>query len=94
MQWLAFRQRWRTELAAILAERHGSDFCPRLEALIRDGDTLWTLRQQQMFADNRRHWTQLFVRLGATLTADQGLHLRARLLALADDLQALSRMPS
>src|SRR3546814_13847479 len=68
-QWLAFRQRWRAELATTLAARHTQDFCPRLEALVRDSDTLWTPDQQQLLADNHRHWTRLLVRLGDSLRA-------------------------
>src|SRR3546814_20003938 len=61
-QWLAFRQRWRAELATTMAARHTQDFCPGLEALVSDGETRWTPDQQQLFADNRRNWTRLPVR--------------------------------
>jgi hypothetical protein len=89
-QWLAFRRRWRDELAATLAQRGGSEFCPRLQRLITASDSLWTAQQQRDFAANRQSWLQLFATLAPTLTQAQREHLRERLLGMADDFDALA----
>lgn len=89
--WLDYRGRWRAELAATLAQRHGPDFCPRIERLIVRGSELWTDTQKQTFAADRERWLDLFAALLPTLDARQREHLRQRLLTLAEDLDAAAQ---
>lgn len=89
--WLAFRQRWRDELAQTLADRRHEAFCPRLRALLVDGGALQTAEQRARSADNRRRWIDFFMATGASATPGQREHLRKRLLALAEDFDTLAR---
>lgn len=89
--WLDFRRRWRTALEEALAHRQQADFCPRLQTLLVDGDTLWTPEQRTLFAANRTAWIDLLMALAPSLDAEQRQHLRRRLLQLADEFDELSR---
>lgn len=91
--WLAFRRHWREQLAQTLQARTTPAFCTQLDHLVRDGDALWTPSQQQVFADNRRHWIELFATLGPMLSDSQRQTLRKKVSALADDLDALAAAP-
>lgn len=89
--WLEYRRRWRAELAATLARRDDVSFCPRIERLVARGPELWTPSQQQTFAADRARWLELFAALLPTLDDDQRQHVRHKLLALADDFEAVAR---
>lgn len=89
--WLDYRRRWRSELATTLAQRREASFCPRIERLIARGSELWTDTQQRAFAADRARWLDLFAALLPTLDDDQRQHVRRKLLALADDFEAVAR---
>lgn len=84
--WLEYRRRWRTELAAVLAQREEPAFCGRVTSLVTNGAALWTEAQKQAFARNRAHWLDLFATLIPTLTAEQRRQAQQRLRELADEL--------
>ncbi len=89
-EWLAYRQRWRAELATILEQRQSADFCPALTGLLLDGETLWTEEQKEAFTADRAQWLALFAELAPTLTGEQRKRARQRLTETADDLARLT----
>lgn len=87
--WLAYRLRWRDELAAALKKRKEAAFCDRITALLFDGDALWTEAQRKTFDADRTQWLQMLSALQPTLSAEQKLRLRERLTETADALAPL-----
>ncbi len=93
-QWLAAQQRWDAAVAARLAERDQADFCTRARPLITERPALWTAAERSAFTTSRLQWMALTEALSQTATAAQRKYLRKRLLALADDFEALARTPA
>jgi hypothetical protein len=82
---LAERNRHLDKLAALLAVRHQPDFQQRLKTL---GDAASPAEKQTADAEQERSRAELAA-LSATLDATQRQYLRKRLLAFADDCDAL-----
>ncbi|HEY0974717.1 MAG TPA: DUF6279 family lipoprotein [Solimonas sp.] len=88
--WLDTRRQWRTTLADVLAARTEPTFCTRLSPLIVERDATLTQAQADALDANQARWLDLTEALQTTLTSSQRDTLRARLLELTRDLDALS----
>lgn len=85
-EWIAERRRWRDRLASLLDQRAQPQFCEQFRSLLlpeRDHDA--DLVNQQ----NAQTWFDFLAAFSATLDAKQREHLRAKLLDLAKDFDAL-----
>jgi len=88
-QWIAERRRWRDRLAATLDRRSSPAFCGELKTLLlpeEEGQD-----QDLVNQDNAQTWFALLASLSTTLGEEQRAHLRAQLLELATDFEALQK---
>jgi len=91
-EWLENRRVWRGELAEALAgRRNGAEFEARMQVLVARPDELWTPRYRAAVEQRRESLVELVAELDATLTPSQRAAARRQLLALADEVQGLSR---
>jgi len=91
-EWLENRREWRAELADALAGRRaGAEFEARMQVLVARPDELWTPRYRAAIEQRRESLVELVAALDATLTPAQRAAARRQLLALADEVQGLSR---
>jgi hypothetical protein len=91
-EWLENRRVWRAELADALAgRRSGAGFEARMQVLVARPDELWTPRYRAAVEQRRESLVDLVAALDATLTPPQRSAARRQLLALADEVQGLSR---
>jgi hypothetical protein len=91
-EWLENRRVWRAELAEALAgRRDGAEFEARMQVLVARPDELWTPRYRAAVEQRRESLVEFVVALDATLTPPQRAAARRQLLALADEVQGLSR---
>ena len=91
-EWLENRRVWRDALAEALAgRRNGAEFEARMHVLIARPDELWTPRYRAAIEQRRESLIDFVVEFDATLTAPQRAAARRQLLALADEVQGLSR---
>jgi len=90
--WLENRQVWRAELADALAGRRaGAEFEARMQVLVARPDELWTPRYRAAVELRRESLVDFVAALDATLTTRQRAAARRQLLALAEEVQGLSR---
>jgi hypothetical protein len=91
-EWLENRQVWRAELADALAGRRaGAEFEARMQVLVARPDELWTPRYRAAVELRRESLVDFVAALDATLTTRQRAAARRQLLALAEEVQGLSR---
>jgi hypothetical protein len=91
-EWLENRRVWRAALADALADRRsGAGFEARMQVLVARPDELWTPRYRAAVEQRRESLVDLVAELDATLTPSQRAAARRQLLALADEVQGLSR---
>lgn len=91
-EWLENRRVWRGELAEALAgRRNGAQFEARMQVLVARPDELWTPRYRAAIDQRRESLVDFVAEFDATLTAPQRAAARRQLLALADEVQGLSR---
>jgi hypothetical protein len=91
-EWLENRRAWRAELADALAGRRaGAEFEARMQVLVARPDELWTPRYRAAVELRRESLVDFVAALDATLTPRQRAAARQQLLALADEVQGLSR---
>lgn len=91
-EWLENRRVWRGELAEALAgRRNGAEFDARMQVLVARPDELWTPRYRAAIDQRRESLVDFVAEFDATLTAPQRAAARRQLLALADEVQGLSR---
>lgn len=91
-EWLENRRVWRGELAEALAgRRNGAEFEARMQVLVARPDELWTPRYRAAIDQRRESLVDFVAEFDATLTAPQRAAARRQLLALADEVQGLSR---
>ena len=91
--WLAAQRRWDAAVAEALTDRDQAAFCARARTLIVDRSQLWTPAERSAFASSRLQWMNLVEALSQTATTAQRKYLRKRLLALAEDFDALAAAP-
>lgn len=87
-EWLAERRAWRSQFAELLTRRTEPEFCPALGALLLPTDSNAALTRRP----GAQSWFEFLSGLSATLTAAQREHLRAAVLSLVADAEAL-RLP-
>lgn len=91
-EWLENRRVWRAELAEALADRRGgARFEARMQVLVARPDELWAPQYRAAVERRRESLVDLMAALDATLTPPQRAAARRQLLALADEVQGLSR---
>lgn len=91
-EWLENRRVWRAALADALADRRsGAGFEARMQVLVARPDELWTPGYRAAVEQRRESLVDLVAELDATLTPSQRAAARRQLLALADEVQGLSR---
>lgn len=85
--WIAQRERWRMRLAEAFAQPRDAAFCAALQPLfLSPGRDAGVPRAAEA---NAREWFDALAALSHTLSPAQREHLRAKLLALADDFEQL-----
>jgi len=91
-EWLENRRVWRAELAQALADRRsGSRFEARMQVLVARPDELWAPQYRAAVDQRRESLVDFVAALDSTLTPPQRAAARRQLLALADEVQGLSR---
>lgn len=91
-EWFENRRVWRAELAEALADRRsGARFEARMQVLVARPHELWTPQYRAAVDRRLESLVELMAALDATLTPPQRLAARRQLLALADEVQGLSR---
>lgn len=91
-EWLENRRVWRAELAEALVDRRGgARFEARMQVLVARPDELWTPRYRAAVEQRRESLVDLMAALDSTLTPPQRAAARRQLLALADEVQGLTR---
>jgi hypothetical protein len=91
-EWRENRRVWREALAAALADRNGgARFETRMTQLIARPDDLWTPRYRAAVEESRAALVTLLAELDATLTDGQRQRAQRELLALAREVEGLSR---
>lgn len=91
-EWLENRRVWRGELADALAGRRaGVEFEVRMQVLVARPDELWTPQYRAALEQRRESLADFIAALDATLTTPQRAAARRQLLALAEEVQGLSR---
>lgn len=88
--WLDERRLWRARFAKALAARRSAAFCGELEKLFRRPGTGSAGELRTRFDMDRGRWVVLLAELSTTLSDRQREHLRAELLELGAELDALS----
>lgn len=91
-EWLASQSRWRNALRESLAAAPLSDAATqRIQLLLLQPHTEWTEQYRDKERRNRQRYLELVVSLDAVLTAQQRERLRAELLKLATQLEAIAK---
>lgn len=91
-EWLENRRVWRAELADALAlRRSGSTFEARMQVVVARPDELWTPQYRAAVEHRREALVDFMATLDSTLTPSQRAAARRQLLALANEVQGLSR---
>jgi len=91
-EWLDNRRAWREALAEALEQRgDGAAFAARMQVLVARPDELWTPAYRDAIERRRDALVDLMTGLDATLTPAQRAAAQRQLLALADEVQDLSR---
>lgn len=85
--WIAQRERWRARLAEAFAQPRDALFCAALQPLfLNPGRDAGALRTAEA---NTREWFEFLAAFSHTLSPAQREHLRAKLIALAEDVEQL-----
>lgn len=87
--WLAYRDKWRRHLIALLKARYETNFHRNMEEFLLNSRKLYTLVQTQVAAENRLHLAQLIAVISSALSTDQRTHLQQKLAGLATEINDL-----
>jgi hypothetical protein len=88
-QWIGNRAHWQTLFIAAVKDRHSSDFPQKIEQLLVDRESLWTLEYRQAYAQTETAARSLIVDLMAESTVPQRQKLTQKIDKVRSDFKAL-----
>ncbi|MDR6926401.1 DUF6279 family lipoprotein [Pseudomonas sp. BE134] len=93
-QWIANRAHWQTQFSAAVAQRHSPDFPRRIETLLVNRESLWTLAYRQAYANTEAQARSLIVDLMAESTPAQRQQLLKKIEGVRKDFNELKCLKS